>query len=77
MAVLWHHGVNTGRLTPNEFVARHLDQRRADLQHLSAQGRGQPRGRRRPRGLGPGRRADALEGTHHSKLDFNILEGYA
>ena len=20
MAVLWHHGVNTGRLTPNEFV---------------------------------------------------------
>ena len=38
MAVLWHAGVDTGRLTPSEFVARDLGQRRADLQHLSAQG---------------------------------------
>ena len=54
MAVLWHHGVGTGRLTPNEFVADHLDQLRADLQHLPAQGHCPGRRRRRPRGVGPG-----------------------
>ena len=53
MAVLWHHGVGTGRLTMNEFVARDLDQCRADLQHLSAQGLDQRRRRCRSRGLGP------------------------
>ena len=41
---------------------RDLDQRGPDLQRLPAE-RGDPRGLgRRPRGLGPGRRADALEG---------------
>ena len=52
MSLLWHYGVETGRLTPSEFVAGHLDQCRADLQPLSAQGRDRSRRRCRPRRLG-------------------------
>ncbi len=45
-------GVNTGRLTKEEFVAVTSDQHRAHPQHLSAQGRGRCRLGRRSRGLG-------------------------
>ena len=38
MAVLWHDGVNTGRLTPSEFVAVTSANAAQDLQPLSAQG---------------------------------------
>ena len=76
MAVLWDAGVNTGRLTPSEFVARDLDQRGAALQPLSAQG---ARGR-------VGADADLVlwdpQGTQTisaktqlSKVDFNVFEG--
>ena len=54
MAVLWHHGVNTGPADAERVRARHLDQRGADLQHLSAQGLHLGRRRRRSRGLGSG-----------------------
>ena len=53
MSVLWDAGVSTGRLTPERVRPRHVDQRRADLQPLSAQGRDRGRQRCRPGGLGP------------------------
>jgi hypothetical protein len=52
LEVLWHHGVNTGRLTSERVRARHLHQRGPDLQHLSAQGQCVARRRCRPGGLG-------------------------
>ena len=61
MAVLWTDGVEHRPPDAERVRRRHLDQRRADLQHLPAKGVIAGR-RRRPRGLGPGRRADALEG---------------
>ena len=54
MAVLWHHGVNTGRLTPNEFV-RVTSTNAAQIFNIYPR-KGSVCGRRRcrPRGLGPG-----------------------
>ncbi len=61
-----------GRLTPSEFVAHHLDQQRADLQPLSAQGRDPRRApmptwccgtRRRRRPCRPGRTTAATTST--------------
>ncbi len=42
MAVIWDAGVNSGRLTPSEFVARHVDQCGQALQPVSPQGPDRP-----------------------------------
>ena len=76
MAVLWDHGVNSGRLTPNEFVRDHLDQRGADLQHVSAQGRGAASAPTPTSWCGTrARRKTISVKTHHQKVDFNVFEG--
>ncbi len=52
MAVVWDAGVNSGMLTPSEFVKVIVDQCGADLQYVSAQGRHRRRQRRRHRAVG-------------------------
>ena len=47
MSVVWTYGVETGRLTPEEFVAVTLDQLGADPEHAPA-GRGRSRSGRTP-----------------------------
>ena len=58
LAVLWHHGVNAGRLTPSEFVRVTSHGGGADFQHLSPQGFRERRCGRRSGDLGSGRQPD-------------------
>jgi dihydropyrimidinase len=75
MGVLWHHGVRTGRLTPNEFV-RVTSTNAAQIFNLYP----------RKGSVRPGADADLVvwdpQGTrtisaktHHQNVDFNIYEG--
>ena len=75
MAVLWHHGVGSGRLTPNEFV-RVTSTNAAQIFNLYPH----------KGSIGVGADADLVvwdpEGTrtisartHHQNVDFNIFEG--
>lgn len=75
MSVLWHHGVNTGRLTPSEFV-RATSTSAARIFNMYP----------RKGSLAVGADADVVvwdpEGTrtisaatHHQNIDFNIYEG--
>ena len=75
MAVLWHHGVGTGRLTLNEFV-RVTSTNAAQIFNIYP----------RKGAVSVGADADIVvwdpEGTrtisaktHHQKIDFNIFEG--
>jgi len=77
MAVLWTHGVNSGRLTPNEFVAV-TSANAARIFNIYP----------RKGSVSPGADADIVvwdpEGTrtisvktHHQKVDYNIFEGMA
>ena len=54
MPMLWTHGVSTGRLTPNEFVAVTINEYRQDPELLPEKGRGSGGGGCRSGGLGPG-----------------------
>jgi dihydropyrimidinase len=75
MHVLWHHGVNKGRLTPNEFVAI-TSTNAAKIFNIYP----------RKGAIEVGADADILvwdpeksrtisKNTHHQKIDFNIFEG--
>jgi dihydropyrimidinase len=75
MAVLWHHGVNTGRLTPNEFV-KVTSTNCAQIFNIYP----------KKGAIQVGADADLVvwdpEGTrhisaetHHQNIDFNIYEG--
>jgi dihydropyrimidinase len=75
MGVLWHHGVNTGRLTMNEFVAV-TSANTAKIFNIYP----------RKGCISIGADADIIvwdpaktrtisAKTHHQKVDFNIFEG--
>jgi dihydropyrimidinase len=75
MAVLWHHGVNTGRLTPSEFV-RVTSTAAAQIFNIYP----------RKGAVAVGSDADLVvwdpQGTrtisaktHHQNIDFNVYEG--
>ncbi|WP_133648286.1 dihydropyrimidinase [Paraburkholderia flava] len=75
MAVLWHHGVNAGRLTPNEFV-RVTSTNAAQIFNLYP----------RKGAVEVGSDADLVVWdpqasrtisvkTHHQNVDFNVFEG--
>jgi len=75
MAVLWHHGVNTGRLTPSEFV-RATSTNAAQIFNMYP----------RKGAIAVGADADIVvwdpsgtrtisAATHHQNIDFNIFEG--
>ncbi len=75
MAVLWHHGVRTGRLTPAEFVAATSTSAARIFNVHPKKG-----------AITPGADADVVvwdpdksrtisAKTHHQNIDFNIYEG--
>jgi dihydropyrimidinase len=75
MAVIWHHGVNSGRLTPSEFV-RVTSANAAQIFNIYP----------RKGAVAVGADADLVvwdpkatrtisAKTHHQKIDFNIFEG--
>jgi dihydropyrimidinase len=75
MHVLWHHGVNRGRLTPNEFVAI-TSTNAAKIFNIYP----------RKGAIEVGADADIVvwdpektrtisKDTHHQNIDFNIFEG--
>ncbi len=75
MSVLWQHGVNTGRLTPSQFVAATSSNAAKIFNIFPKKG-----------AIMPGADADVViwdpkltrtisKDTHHQNIDFNIYEG--
>ena len=75
MPVVWTYGVETGRLTPEEFVAVTSTNSAKILNMLSAEGGDRGGGRRRHRGLGPEGRKTITAAHQKSAIDYNVFEG--
>jgi dihydropyrimidinase len=74
MAVLWHHGVRTGRLTPRSSCG-HQRQRAQIFNMYPRKGAIAPGSDADLVIWDPRRQQDDLGATHHQNIDFNIYEG--
>lgn len=75
MHVLWHHGVNTGRLTPNEFVAA-TSANAAKIFNLYPRKGVVAAGADADLVVWDAKKTRRISAkTHHQKVDFNIFEG--
>ena len=75
MHVLWHHGVNTGRLTPNEFVAA-TSANAAKIFNIYPRKGAVVAGADADLVVWDPKRTKRISAkTHHQKIDFNIFEG--
>jgi dihydropyrimidinase len=75
MAVLWHHGVRTGRLTPSEFVAATSTNAARIFNLYPTKGAIVPGADADVVVWDPTRTRTISAKTHHQKIDFNIYEG--
>jgi dihydropyrimidinase len=75
MSVLWHYGVNTGRLTPNEFV-RVTSTNAAQIFNLYPRKGAVVQGADADLVIwDPTRSRTISVATHHQNVDFNVFEG--
>ncbi len=75
MAVLWHHGVRTGRLTPSEFVAATSTNAARIFNIHPKKGAIQPGADADLVVWDPQKSRTLSAKTHHQNIDFNIYEG--
>ncbi|MDO9016075.1 MAG: dihydropyrimidinase [Myxococcales bacterium] len=75
MAVLWHHGVRTGRLTPSEFVAVTSSNTAKIFNVFPRKGAVLPGADADLVVWDPERTRTISAKTHHQNIDFNIYEG--
>jgi dihydropyrimidinase len=75
MHVLWHHGVNKGRLTPNEFVAITSTNAAKIFNIYPRKGAIEVGSDADILVWDPEKRRTISKNTHHQKIDFNIFEG--
>jgi dihydropyrimidinase len=75
MAVLWHHGVRTGRLTPSEFVAATSTNAARIFNIHPKKGAILPGADADLVVWDPNKSRTLSAKTHHQNIDFNIYEG--
>lgn len=75
MHVLWHHGVSTGRLTPNEFVAITSANAAKIFNIYPRKGTVEVGADADLVVWDPEKSRTISAETHHQKIDFNIFEG--
>ena len=75
MGLLWHHGVNMGRLTKNEFVAATSANAAKIFNIYPRKGSVSPGADADLVVWDPERERTISKETHHQKVDFNIFEG--
>lgn len=75
MHVLWHHGVNKGRLTPNEFVAITSTNAAKIFNIYPRKGAIEIGADADILVWDPEKRRTISKDSHHQKIDFNIFEG--
>ncbi|MFA5120399.1 dihydropyrimidinase [Zavarzinia sp.] len=75
MHVLWHHGVNAGRLTPSEFVAITSANAAKIFNIYPRKGVVAPGADADIVIWDPARERTISKATHHQNIDFNIFEG--
>lgn len=75
MAVLWHHGVRTGRLTPSEFVAATSTNAARIFNMYPKKGAIKPGADADLVVWDPNKTHTISVKTHHQNIDFNIYEG--